>query len=150
GRAHPTAGRGAGMNEGRLLEGVRVLAVDDQPDTLEMVSAVLQSAGAEVQTANTVSGALAQLEKWRPDLIIADIGMPDEDGFTLIGKLRARAPEEGGAIPAIALTAYARVADRLRTLSAGYQMHVPKPVEPAELTAIVASLTGRTGKETER
>ncbi len=96
--------------------------------------------------ATSVSEAFEVLRVWRPDLLVSDIGMPGEDGFDLMGKLRALKPEEGGAIPAVALTAYARVEDRVKTLAAGYQMHAPKPVEPAELATIIASLAGRTGK----
>jgi CheY-like chemotaxis protein len=146
-RVHPAAAQGATTQPTHSLAGVRVLAVDDQPDTLEMIAAILTGAGASVQTEVSAADALATLKRWQPDLLIADIGLPGEDGYALIGQVRALAPEQGGNTPAIALTAYARVEDRLRTLSAGFQMHVPKPVEPAELTTIVASLTGKTGTE---
>ena len=145
-RVHPAAMYDMQFENLFSLEGLRILVVDDQSDTLEMVKAVLTGCGAEVQTATSVSEAFEVLRAWRPDLLVSDIGMPGEDGFDLISKLRALKPEEGGAIPAVALTAYARVEDRVKTLAAGYQMHVPKPVEPAELATIVASLAGRTGK----
>jgi signal transduction histidine kinase/CheY-like chemotaxis protein len=145
-RVHPTAMYDMQFENLFSLEGLRILIVDDQSDTLEMIKVVLTGCGAEVQTATSVSKAFEVLRAWRPDLLVSDIGMPGEDGFDLIGKLRALKPEEGGAIPAVALTAYARVEDRVKTLAAGYQMHVPKPVEPAELATIIASLAGRTGK----
>jgi len=144
-RAHPTAGSAAAFDILPSLSGLRILAVDDQPDTLLVVGSLLEQSGAEVQTATSASSALDSLGKWAPDLIVADIGMPGEDGYSLIRKIRALPRERGGDIPAIALTAYARVEDRLRTLNAGYQMHVPKPVEPIELITVVASLTGRIG-----
>ena len=87
--------------------------------------------------------ALEILKDWRPDVLVSDIGMPGEDGYTLIRKLRARSLEEGGSIPAVALTAYARTEDRLRVLSSGYQMHVPKPVRPIELLTVIASIAHR-------
>lgn len=145
-RVHPTAMYDMRLENLFSLDGLRILAVDDQSDTLEMVKAVLTQCGAEVQTATSVNEAFDVLRAWRPDLLISDIGMPGEDGFDLIDRLRALKPEEGGDIPAVALTAYARVEDRMKTLAAGYQMHVPKPVEPAELATIVASLAGRTGR----
>jgi CheY-like chemotaxis protein len=82
-----------------------------------------------------------------PDVLVSDIGMPVEDGYMFIRKVRARAPERGGAIPAVALTAYAKSEDRLRAVTAGYQMHVAKPVDPLELTTVIASLTGRLQKD---
>ena len=117
--------------------------VDDEPDAREVISLVLSNAGAELKTAESTTRALELIELWRPDLLVSDIGMPNEDGFSLMRKLRALPPEQGGAIPAIALTAFARTQDRLNVLSAGYQMHVPKPIEPLELLTVVASLTKR-------
>ena len=96
---------------------------------------------------SSATEALAACDEWRPDILIADIGMPGEDGYTLMKKLRAREELRGGHIPAIALTAYARQEDRLRALSVGYEHHVPKPIEPDELLAVVASLANRTGKD---
>ncbi|MGA9770461.1 MAG: CHASE3 domain-containing protein [Blastocatellia bacterium] len=145
-RVHPTAGYDLQFENLFSLDGLRILAVDDQSDTLEMIKAVLTQCGAEVQTVTSAGEAFEVLQDWKPDLLISDIGMPGEDGFELIGRIRALKPEEGGLIPAVALTAYARVEDRVKTLSAGYQMHVPKPVEPAELATIIASLAGRTGR----
>ncbi len=86
------------------------------------------------------------LKEWRPDVIISDIGMPEEDGYSLIRKLRALPRDHGGSVPAAALTAYARSEDRVKAIAAGYQTHITKPVEPAELVAVVASLAGRAGR----
>jgi CheY-like chemotaxis protein len=90
--------------------------------------------------------ALRVLEEWLPDVIISDIGMPDQDGYSLMRLMRTRAPERGGKIPAAALTAYARSGDRMKALAAGFQMHVSKPVDPSERVAIVANLAGRAGR----
>ena len=132
-----------GMYAPPSLSGLRVLAVDDEPNTRELLSAVLRQYGAEVRvTASTVE-ALKTLVSWRPDVLIADIEMPGEDGYSLIGKVRALPEGEGGQTPAVALTAYARAEDRMRALLAGYQVHVPKPVTPGDLAAVVAGLAGR-------
>jgi signal transduction histidine kinase/ActR/RegA family two-component response regulator len=140
-RAHPTAADSEpGPTAQGTLAGLRVLAVDDDMDTLDTVCALLEQSGAEVRTAASATAALQTLDEWSPNLLISDIGMPDDDGYSLIRKVRARPPERGGSIPAVALTAYARVEDRLKVLTAGFQMHVPKPIEPAELVAIVHSL----------
>ncbi|HZT58318.1 MAG TPA: PAS domain S-box protein [Pyrinomonadaceae bacterium] len=125
------------------LDGLRLLVVDDEPGTREMLRIGLGRSGAQVAVAGSTREALAAIEKERPDLLISDIGMPDEDGYDLIRRVRALPPEQGGRVPAIALTAYARVEDRLQTLRAGYQMHVAKPVELAELVAVAASLARR-------
>ncbi|MBI3950706.1 MAG: response regulator [Acidobacteria bacterium] len=125
------------------LGGVRVLAVDDEPDARALISTVLEQRGAEVRAVASAREAMEELESWKPDVIVADIGMPDEDGYWLIHQIRALAPDRGGRVPAVALTAYARAGDRERALSAGYQVHVPKPVQPTELAAVIASLTGR-------
>jgi signal transduction histidine kinase/ActR/RegA family two-component response regulator len=139
-REHPTRSALAGTLELAQLDGDRILVVDDQHDTAATVAALLAGCGAEVRTAASVADALALLETWTPDLVISDIGMPGEDGYAFIAQLRQRPAHRGGAVPAIALTAYARVEDRVRVLAGGFQMHVPKPVDPAELTAVVASL----------
>ncbi|MBC8124086.1 MAG: response regulator [Gemmatimonadaceae bacterium] len=116
------------------LVGLRILVVDDEPDAREFVTTVLSHCGAEVTATGSVAEAMAAIEA--ADILVSDIGMPGEDGYALIRKVRAL----GKAIPAIALTAYARTEDRTQALLAGFQMHVPKPVEPAELIAAVASL----------
>jgi signal transduction histidine kinase/CheY-like chemotaxis protein len=123
------------------LVGVRALFVDDEADARQLITMILTERGAEVRTAVSAAEALAVLEEWRPDILISDIGMPEEDGYTLMKKLRERESERGGHIPAIALTAYGRQEDRLRALSVGYESYVPKPVDPEELLAVMASLT---------
>ncbi|MGH7917858.1 MAG: hybrid sensor histidine kinase/response regulator, partial [Candidatus Binataceae bacterium] len=125
------------------LHGVRVLVVDDEADTREMIAEILREAQAEVATAGSSTEALELVNQWRPDVLIADIAMPGEDGYALISQLRARPSRNGGRIPAAALTAYARVEDRMRALSAGFNLHLAKPVQPAELLAVVASLVQR-------
>jgi len=122
------------------LEGLRVLCVDDETDARELLFAALSQYGASVKTAASAREALEILRHWKPDVIISDIGMPGEDGFSLINKLRALNPNEGGNIPAAALTAYAGIEDREQILAAGFQTFVAKPVETAELAAIVAEL----------
>jgi CheY-like chemotaxis protein len=128
------------------LDGLRVLVVDDEVDTRDLIAAVLSRVGAEVQTAATAHEALQTLERWIPDVLVSDIGMPDEDGYTLIKKVRELDAKQPGWIPALALTAYASVEDRMRALSAGFQMHMTKPLDPAELVTVVASLCGRSVK----
>jgi PAS domain S-box-containing protein len=124
------------------LKGLRVLVVDDDVDTCDMLKTLLEDCGAEVLTVTSAAQALSAMGSFRPELLIADIGIPDENGYDLIRKVRAREASSFGKIPAIALTAFARVEDRMKALSAGYQMHVPKPIEPDELIAIVVSLAG--------
>jgi PAS domain S-box-containing protein len=128
------------------LEGLKVLVVDDEADTRELIREVLKECGSEVITSCSVSEALAALEEHRPDVLISDLGMPDEDGYALISKIRALPSERGGQIPAAAVTAYARAEDRMRVLRAGFQFHLPKPVDSAELVTVVASLAGRAYK----
>ena len=130
-----------------ILRGLRVLVVEDEPTAREMIGVVLQQYGAEVEDVATAAAGLASLRRWRPDVMVSDIGMPEEDGYALIANVRALDPAHGGQTPAVALTAYARSEDRLKALAAGYQVHVPKPVEPAALVTAVASLAGRTGTE---
>jgi CheY-like chemotaxis protein len=130
---------GEGMAQ---IPGTRVLVVDDEPDSNEAVKAVLVACGAEVRVAASTEQALAILDAWIPDVLVSDIGMPETDGYALIARLRARPRERGGSVPAVALTAYARAEDRVKALASGFQMHVPKPVDPVELTVVVASLAG--------
>jgi len=128
---------------GERLDGVKVLVVDDEPDTRELVKAGLAQCGAEVVEASSAAEALEAMRTAGPDLLISDIGMPEVDGYELIRRVRSLSDDHGGGIPAIALTAYARVEDRMQALRAGYQMHVPKPVELAELVAVAASFFQR-------
>jgi CheY-like chemotaxis protein len=127
-----------------LLDGVRVLVVDDEVDTRDFLVTVLQESQAEVQAVASVQEALEAITNWKPDVLVSDISMPQEDGYSLIRKLRSRSPEQGGKIPAAALTAYARAEDRRRAIQAGFQLHMPKPVDPCELVTVVARLVGRT------
>jgi signal transduction histidine kinase len=145
-RRHPTVGgNGLSYDCPPSLKGLRVLVVDDEPDTRRLLRTVLEQCGSEVTTAGSAAEAIDAFIQSKPDVLISDIGMPEEDGYELIGKLRAAESGHNGRIPAIALTAYARVEDRIRALNAGFQVHVPKPIEPVELLAVVASLAGRTG-----
>lgn len=140
-RVHSTAEGDVAFGRTPALAGLRVLIVDDDDDTLEMLAAVLDQCGAEVKSASSAAAALETLQGWKPDVLVSDIGMPGEDGYTLIGKVRALEPEHGTQILAVALTAHARTEDRMRALSSGFQMHVPKPVKPAELIMVIESLT---------
>jgi CheY-like chemotaxis protein len=124
---------------------LRVLVVDDEADTREFIAAVLNSCGAHVIQAATAAEAFAQIERARPDVLITDIGMPEEDGYSLLSRIRELPAERGGETPAAALTAYARTEDSARALRSGFQMHVSKPIEPAKLISVVADLAGRTG-----
>lgn len=127
----------------RTLEGIRVLVVDDDLDSLSLLQELLQRSGAEVKTSASAGDALKNLREWKPSVIISDIGMPGEDGYAFIKKVRTLEAGNGRQIPALALTAYARSEDRLKAFSSGYQMHLPKPVEPMELIVVVASLADR-------
>jgi CheY-like chemotaxis protein len=142
-RLHPTATTSDPVAAGVRLDGVRVLLVDDDPDALDLVTAILVGAGATARQCLSAADALTMLRQWRPDVLVSDIEMPGEDGYSLIRKVRALNPEEGSTTPAVALTAYGRTQDRMLSLAAGYSMHVPKPVDPGELTAIIASVAGR-------
>jgi CheY-like chemotaxis protein len=125
------------------LAGVRVLVVEDDADTRDVLTLVLNEAGAEVTVAASAAEGLQKLEAERPDVLLSDIGLPDRDGFDLIRQVRALPPERGGHTLAAALTAYARSEDRLRALAAGFHSHLVKPVEPGELILVVRSLAGR-------
>jgi CheY-like chemotaxis protein len=116
--------------------------VDDDQDTCDIVGAVLRLAGAEVRTCLSASQALRAMDAWVPDVLVSDIAMPGEDGYALIRKVRARKVEQGGDVMAVALTAYGRSEDRMKALSAGYQVHVGKPIEASQLVDVVASVTG--------
>ena len=119
----------------------RILIVEDDPDTRELLKTVLAQHGAEVTTAESGSGALAEITHVKPDVIISDIGLAGQNGYDLIRKIRSLDPEEGGHVPAIALTAYAGASDRRRALLAGFQTHLAKPIEPDDLLAVILSLT---------
>jgi PAS domain S-box-containing protein len=125
------------------LKGLRILVVDDEEDALELISVILSQHGAEVRTVNSARAALDVLPSWRPNVLLSDIGMPDEDGYGFIRKVRLLSPELGGRTPAAALTAFARTEDRLLALAAGYQIHVSKPVDPRILAQVVSGLAGK-------
>jgi CheY-like chemotaxis protein len=143
-RAHPAARETLpSFDCPERLDGLKALIVDDEADTRELLRVGLSQCGAEVITVGSAQEALEAIKRERPALLVSDIGMPDEDGYELMRKVRALPAQQGGKTPAIALTAYARTEDRLRALRAGYQMHVTKPVELAELAAVMASLVRR-------
>ena len=129
--------------EFRSLDGLRVLIVDDEPEAREIISTVIMRTGAEVTACTTATEALAKLAEWKPDVILSDIAMPDEDGYSFIGKVRSLPRDKGGETPAAALTAYARDVDRRQALAAGYQMHIAKPIGASQLVHMVARLAGR-------
>ncbi len=143
-RATPTL---AGLKESCAeIVGVRVLVIDDEPDARALVKRLLEDCHAVVATTGSVDEVVRLVATGDFDVLVSDIGMPAEDGYSLIRRVRALGKDQGGGIPAIALTAYARVEDRVRAVSAGFQMHVAKPVEAVELVAMVAGAAGRTGR----
>lgn len=125
------------------LDGVRVLVVDDEPSASEALHVLFDSCGAEVRVAGSATDALAVFEGWRPDVLVSDIAMPGEDGYSLMRKVRLRAAGQGGLVPAVALTAYAKIEDRVTILGAGFNMYLSKPADPNELVAVVSSLAKR-------
>ncbi|MEH2024486.1 PAS domain-containing hybrid sensor histidine kinase/response regulator [Nostoc sp.] len=124
-----------------VLDGLQILVVDDNADTRELVAFILEESGAQVTAVSSVGEALEALVRLKPDVLVSDIGMPDEDGYSLIRKVRVQEAEQGEKIPAIALTAFARDEERRLALQAGFQVHVSKPIEPEELVTVVANLT---------
>jgi PAS domain S-box-containing protein len=146
-RAAPAARHAGSLADAITLDGLRVMIVDDEAETRDLLTAMLTRRGAEVKACASAAEALEEIEQWRPLVLVSDIGMPDEDGYALIGKLRALGAKRGGDVPAVALTAYARSEDRMRALASGFQMHVPKPIEAGELIVVIASLAGRLGKD---
>jgi PAS domain S-box-containing protein len=145
-QVHPGFASGMAVNRSRIgLEGIRVLVVDDEPDARDLIKRLLEDCKAVVSTAASAAEAVPILEAQRFHVLVSDIGMPVVDGYEFLRQVRQLKPENGGRIPAIALTAFARSEDRTRALMSGYQVHVAKPVEPAELVATVASVAGLTG-----
>ncbi len=122
--------------------GIRVLIVEDDVETRDILAAILERAGFSYRVATRASEALTVLDDWQPDVIVSDIGMPDMDGYAFVRQLRARPAAQGGHIPALALSAFARAEDRELALRSGYQAHIAKPVEPADLVKAIATLTG--------
>ncbi|MBD2122296.1 response regulator [Trichocoleus sp. FACHB-262] len=145
-RIHPTIAQAVPFNNPPSLKGVRVLIVDDEVDARNYLLAVLEQCEAETLAATSAQEAIELLLAQKPDVLVSDIGMPEEDGYSLIHRIRALPVEQGGSIPAVALTAYARTEDRTRVIAAGFQIHIPKPVEPAELATVIASLAARNRK----
>jgi CheY-like chemotaxis protein len=141
-RIHPRAWTEISVECPPEISGLKVLVVDDDPDTCEMIRFVLEQCGGHVTTATDVDGALDAFQSWKPAVLISDIGLPEIDGYELIQRIREEERASGTKTPAVALTAFARIEDRVKALAAGYQMHVAKPVEPGELLTIVASLAG--------
>ncbi|HEV7501873.1 MAG TPA: response regulator, partial [Vicinamibacteria bacterium] len=142
---NPNVERPLGLEGAASLEGVRILVVDDQRDARDLLTAVLERCGAAVTSASSARGGLDSLQADPPDVLIADIEMPEESGYDLLRKVRALPADRGGRTPAVALTAYATAHDRVQALRAGFQTHVTKPVQPAELAEVVASLVQKTG-----
>ena len=131
------------LGEGPSLRELRVLVVDDDPDARELIGTILERYGADVAVAGSAEEGMIALRKRAPHVIVTDIEMPQEDGYSFIRRIRSLPADEGGKLPAVALTAYASAADRMKVLAAGFNMHVAKPVQPAELAMIVSSLAGR-------
>ena len=129
------------------LTGIKVLLVDDEPDARELLTEVLQQCGAIVVAAHSADEAVRLIPRERPAVLLSDIGLPGEDGYKLISRVRALAPEDGGNLPAAAITAYARSDDARRALAAGYQRHAPKPIQPTTLVALVAGLAQMRGHQ---
>jgi CheY-like chemotaxis protein len=124
-----------------VLWGIDVLVVDDNPDTRDLLELTLTQYGAKVRTAASAAEALEALNQSPPDVLISDIGMPEEDGYSLIRKIRAREASRGGHLPALALTAWGEAEDRQQALAAGFQIHMAKPAHPEELARAVAALS---------
>ena len=139
--ARPQSAEDTATNAPRL-QGLKLLVVDDDQDTCQIIGAVLEAEGAAVRTCLSASQALQVLDTWVPHILVSDIAMPGEDGYTLIRKIRARDAEAGGRMMAVALTAYGGNEDRMRALSAGFQVHLGKPIEPNQLVSAVASVVG--------
>ncbi len=144
-RLIPNPAEGESVGGYPALDELRLLVVDDEEDTLAMLAMVFGRCGAEVKAVISTAEALSLIEGWRPDVLVSDLGLPGEDGYSLIKKVREKESREGGFIPAVALSGYARMEDKARALAAGYQLHLAKPVSPLELADAVAGLTGRDG-----
>jgi PAS domain S-box-containing protein len=138
----PIADRMPGAHVPQTALGIRVLVVEDDIETRDILSAILERAGFSYRVATRASEGLTVLDDWQPDVIVSDIGMPDMDGYAFVRELRARPAAEGGHIPALALSAFARAEDRELALRSGYQAHIAKPVDPADLVKAIATLTG--------
>jgi PAS domain S-box-containing protein len=142
-RGHPRAERSVQLTRLGDLRGIRVLAVDDEPDALTLLRMVLEASGAEVTTFSSAVAALERIDSVRPHVLVVDLGMPEMDGFELIARIRASTKEAIRDVPAAALTAFARSEDRTKALRSGFEMHLAKPIDPGELVASVATLSRR-------
>ena len=146
-RVHPRTARASSISaDCSSLAGLKVLVVDDEADARTLIRKLLEECDATVVTAGSAAEALPLIESERPDVLVSDVGMPETDGYDFLRQVRAMGAERGGKVPAIALTAFARSEDRTRALLSGFLVHVSKPVEPQELVATVASVSGRTGE----
>ena len=139
----PVEDANAELKPAPSLDGLRVLLVDDDRDSLQFLNVMLAEYGADVHAATSVAEGLEALQWYKPDVLVSDLAMPDEDGYSLIAKVKALEAENGKRIPAVALTAYVRVEDRARALEAGFNMFVPKPVQPDELMTAIANLADK-------
>jgi CheY-like chemotaxis protein len=122
------------------LSGLKVLVVDDEPDARELLQLVLEEAGAEVRTAGSAGEGFSLFREFRPDVLVSDLGMPVEDGYSLMRRIRALGPEQGGGVPSVALTAYSLASDRTNALQAGFTTHIAKPVRTDDLLAALQNL----------
>ncbi|HYW72703.1 MAG TPA: response regulator, partial [Pyrinomonadaceae bacterium] len=139
------AGNGGARSNQDVLRGLRILVVDDEADSRELVATILMRSGGQVRCSDSAADALQAFKEWQPDLLISDLAMPNEDGFTLLRKLRKLRSKRAKEIPAVALSAYASDEDRAISLAKGFQMHLPKPIEPESLIISVATAVGRDG-----
>ncbi|HVY48866.1 MAG TPA: response regulator, partial [Minicystis sp.] len=136
----PAAAEPVDAEPPHALDGLSVLVVDDEDDARELLTSVLEGAGAAVRAARSVAEALARIAEQRPDVLVSDVGMPEADGYALVRAVREL---DGARLAAVALTAYARGEDKTRALGAGFDVHVPKPVDPAELIRVVSQVSPR-------
>jgi CheY-like chemotaxis protein len=127
------------------LAGLDILVVEDDPDARRLIHHALSDCGATVRTANSAAEGLIRFDEKTPDVLISDISMPGEDGYSLIRKIRNRPPQAGSTVPAIALTAYASPDDQARALSAGFDAHIPKPMDPFDLSTAISTLHAKAG-----
>jgi CheY-like chemotaxis protein len=125
------------------LRGLQILVVEDEDDTRELITDMLSRYGASVRAANSAAAAIDLLQAWRPDVLVSDIAMPGEDGYSFMRRVRSLPPEQGGDMPAIAVTALAGATDRRTALASGYQEHLSKPIDPTTLIVTIAALMGR-------
>jgi CheY-like chemotaxis protein len=137
------AGDGLPPGFSTLLDGMRILVVDDELDSRELLTAILTRCGSDVRCSDSVSEAITAFREWKPDLLMSDIGMPSEDGYSFIRKIRKLRSKRARQIPAVALTAYATNEDRTRALASGFQLHITKPIDPEQLVRLIADAVGR-------